>query len=66
VQQKAAWATAGRNGGWLTGNDIRRADGLNEAGPELDVYISPINYQNSERLLDAKAPVPEVNNETQT
>jgi HK97 family phage portal protein len=52
---KAAWATAGRNGGWLTGNDIRRFDGLNEAGPELDVYISPINYQNSERLLDAPA-----------
>jgi HK97 family phage portal protein len=53
---KAVWATAGRTGGWLTGNDIRRSEGLNEAGPELDVYISAINYQNSERLLDAPAP----------
>jgi HK97 family phage portal protein len=65
---KAAWATAGRNGGWLTGNDIRRADGLNEAGPELDEFITPINYQSSKRLLDppapAKAPVSEVKNET--
>jgi HK97 family phage portal protein len=64
----AAWATAGRNGGWLTGNDIRRAEGLNEAGAELDVFISPINYQSSMRLLDAPAPakasVPEVINET--
>jgi len=54
---QAAWATAGRNGGWLTGNDVRRAQGLNAAGPELDVYISPINYENSQRLLDAPAKV---------
>jgi HK97 family phage portal protein len=58
---RAAWAVAGRNAGYLTANDIRRADGLNEGGPELDVYINPINYQNSLRLLDApaaKEPVP--------
>ena len=53
---QAAWATAGRNGGWLTANDVRRAQGLNEAGPELDVYISPVNYENSQRLLDAPKP----------
>ena len=52
---QAAWATAGRNGGWLTGNDVRRSQGLNEAGPELDVFICPINYQNAARLLDEPA-----------
>jgi HK97 family phage portal protein len=51
---QAAWATAGRNGGWLTANDVRRSFGLNEGpSPELDQYISPVNYVNSERLLDA-------------
>jgi HK97 family phage portal protein len=48
---QAAWATAGRNGGWLSANDIRRSQGLNEGGPELDVFLSPVNYQNAKRLL---------------
>jgi HK97 family phage portal protein len=55
---KAVWAQTGRNAGYLTANDVRRAEGLNEGGPELDVYITQIQYQNSERLLDAPAPAP--------
>jgi HK97 family phage portal protein len=49
---QAAWAMAGRNGGWLTANDIRRSQGLNEGGPELDVYLYQINTANAKRLLD--------------
>jgi HK97 family phage portal protein len=48
---QAAWATAGRNGGWLSANDVRRAQGLNEGGPELDQYITPVNYINAKQLL---------------
>jgi HK97 family phage portal protein len=54
---QAAWATAGRNGGWLSANDVRRAQGLNEGGPELNVYLAPVNYQNAEKLLDPAPPV---------
>ncbi|CAN5750659.1 phage portal protein [soil metagenome] len=50
---QAAWATAGRNGGWLTANDVRRSQGLNEGGPQLDVYLYQTNMDNAERLLDA-------------
>lgn len=54
VSQTAGSAT-GRQFGWLTANDVRRSMGLNEAGPELDVYLNPVNMQNAERLLDPAA-----------
>jgi HK97 family phage portal protein len=44
-------ASVGRNWGWLTANDVRRSFGLNEGGPELDVYLNPVNMQNSTALL---------------
>lgn len=33
----------GRMGGWLSVNDIRRAEGLNEIGPDGDIYLQPTN-----------------------
>ena len=50
---RTSTAATGRQWGWLTGNDVRRSMGLNDAGPELDVYINPVNMQNSDRLLEA-------------
>jgi HK97 family phage portal protein len=47
--------TLGRNGGWLSVNDIRMDMGINLIGPEGDVYITPVNYQNAERLLDTES-----------
>lgn len=35
--------TAGRNGGWLSVNDIRRAENMDPIGPEGDVYLQPLN-----------------------
>jgi HK97 family phage portal protein len=46
---------AGRNGGWYTANDVLRKLGENPGGPECDVYITPVNYQNSVRLLDTES-----------
>ncbi|GAA3763633.1 phage portal protein [Terriglobus aquaticus] len=46
----------GRQGGWLTGNDCRRIQGLHEAGPELDVYSNPVNMENSLELLKQGKP----------
>jgi HK97 family phage portal protein len=59
---QTAGAAAGRIGGWLTGNDVRRSMGLNEAGPELDVFLVPVNYQNADRLLNESAPTETVVN----
>jgi hypothetical protein len=46
---------AGRNGGWYTANDVLRKLNENPGGPECDVYITPVNYQNSKRLLDTES-----------
>ena len=46
---------AGRNGGWYTANDVLRKLGENPAGPECDVYVAPVNYQNAKRLLDTES-----------
>lgn len=41
----------GRQWGYLSGNDIRRSEGLNPAGPELDVYWYALNMGNAKALL---------------
>jgi HK97 family phage portal protein len=46
---------AGRQGGWYTSNDILRKLGENPGGPECDVYVTAVNYQNSARLLDTES-----------
>ncbi|HEY5056222.1 MAG TPA: phage portal protein [Acidobacteriaceae bacterium] len=46
---------AGRNGGWYTANDVLRKLGENPGGPECDVYVTAVNYQNSKRLLDTES-----------
>ena len=51
---QSAWATSGRNGGWLSANDVRRSQGLNEGGPELDVYMTPLNYINANICLSPR------------
>lgn len=56
---RAAWATAGKNGGWLTPNEIRVADGLNEGGEELNQFTTAVNYMNSKRLLVDTDKAPE-------
>lgn len=42
----------GRNMGALSVNDILRKEGMNLIGPEGDVRLMPINYQNLEKALD--------------
>ncbi len=61
--------SAGRIGGWFSANDVRTKMGLNPGGPELDVYLIPVNYQNAKLALtvesiqdqpiDTPAPTPE-------
>jgi hypothetical protein len=46
---------AGRNGGWYTANDVLRKLGENPGGPECDVYVTAVNYQNSKRMLDTES-----------
>jgi len=53
----AGFAT-GRQWGWLTGNDVRRALGMNPGGSELDAYFAPVNMINAKALPD-KAPEPQ-------
>ncbi len=45
----------GRQWGWLTANDCRRTMGMSPGGPELDVYMTPVNMQNAELLLDTES-----------
>lgn len=45
----------GRQSGVLTINDGREQLGMNPVGPEGDVCIVPVNYQNAERLLDTES-----------
>jgi HK97 family phage portal protein len=41
----------GRQWGYYSGNDVRRAEGMNIGGPELDVYWYPVNMANAKNLL---------------
>ena len=41
--------------GWYTRNQIRAKLGDNPGGPELDVYMVPVNMQNAARLLDTES-----------
>ena len=54
----ATAAATGRQWGWLSANDVRRSMGLNEGGPDLDQYLSPINMEDSLALLDKQTPKP--------
>jgi HK97 family phage portal protein len=45
----------GRQGGWWTVNNILRKLGENPGGPECDVRIVPVNYQNAECLLHTES-----------
>ena len=53
-----------RNWGVISINDARKLLGLNQVGPEGDVLITPVNMQNSDRLLGpVSAPEKEVTND---
>jgi hypothetical protein len=45
----------GKQWGILTTNDCLRTLGRNTIGPVGDIYWSPVNMQNSERLLDTES-----------
>jgi HK97 family phage portal protein len=49
--------SAGRIGGWYTGNQIRIKLGENPADPStgMDEYLVPVNYQSSKRLVDTES-----------
>jgi hypothetical protein len=49
--------SAGRIGGWYTGNQIRIKLGENIADTNtgMDEYLVPVNYQSSKRLLDTES-----------
>jgi HK97 family phage portal protein len=49
--QTAAAAT-GVQFGWLNRNDVRRSMGLNEGGPELDAYLTPVNMHAAQKNLE--------------
>jgi HK97 family phage portal protein len=54
---KAAWYSASVNNGWMTRNDVRRSEGMNEGGPELDVYtVQGANINATRLLADPNAP----------
>jgi hypothetical protein len=46
---------AGVQWGWFSPNDVRRKLGENPGPKELDVYRSPVNMQNAERLLETES-----------
>lgn len=47
--------STGRQWGWYSANDVRRELGENPGGPELDVYLVPVNMMNAARLLDTES-----------
>jgi HK97 family phage portal protein len=47
--------STGRTWGWYSANDVRKELGENPGGPELDVYLVPVNMQNAARLLDTES-----------
>ena len=42
----------GRQWGWLSANDVRRALGMNPGGPELDIFLSPLNMLDAKQVLN--------------
>lgn len=46
----------GRQWGWLSANDVRRALGMNPGGPELDIYLSPLNMVDAKQALNPPEP----------
>lgn len=52
----------GRQWGWLSANDVRRALGMNPGGKELDIYLSPLNMADAKQVLDPPDPKAPVSN----
>lgn len=46
----------GRQWGWYSTNEVKREMGDNPIGPVGDVYMTPFNMMNAERLLDPPPP----------
>jgi len=42
----------GRQWGWLSANDVRRALGMNPGGAELDIFLSPLNMLDAKQVLN--------------
>jgi len=43
LSARGAYYTQARNGGWMSANDVRRAEGEDGIGPQGDVYLAPLN-----------------------
>jgi HK97 family phage portal protein len=49
LQARTSYYTAGRNGGWLSANDILRMEGDDPIGPQGDVYLVPANMTTADQ-----------------
>ena len=52
IQARNAAYRQGREGGWLSVNDIRAKENMNPIGPAGDIYLVPANMQPADQLLD--------------
>jgi hypothetical protein len=44
--------TLGRNGGWLSTNEIRASENLTDIGPDGDIYWGPMNFAPLDQIAD--------------
>lgn len=49
----------GRQWGWLSANDVRRAQGMNPIGKEGDIYMQPSNMIDAKNADKEPAPAPQ-------
>src|SRR5207253_2133930 len=47
-----------RQWGAYTANDVLRSEGEQPGGPELDVYLSPVNMQNAKAIVNQTESMP--------
>lgn len=45
IKTRGDYYTKGKNGGWLSTNDIRRFEKMNSIGPSGDIYLEPLNMK---------------------
>lgn len=71
---RGSYYTQARNGGWMSANDIRRAEGEDPIGPQGDTYLQPLNMapagkqDGAKKVInddgeESKSPLPLVSNQ---
>ena len=58
MTSKQQYYASGRQWGYLSANDVRLMEGELPIGPEGDVYLSPVNEQNSKVAAKQTEPTP--------